>query len=363
MESTRMTDEKNDSYPIAQSRAIVADLFKPDARVYWTDFLITITIAYSCASVFFLSPLFSAQQIICFFVAGFALHRLSNFIHEVAHLNAKRKLRRFQVAWNVMVGVPTLMPSFFFEYHMGHHNTRHYGTKHDGEYLPIGRGPLRNILFFLMQIFIQPTFAIFRFVVVTPISFLHPRLRHWVLTHFSSFVFNFPYRRTISGSEPRAWWAAMEFMCFLRGAAIFVLVLVGINPWFRIPQLLLLAIFPLSLHYFRSLTAHNWISDGSRKSFNEQVFDSIDIQGNFLTELVYPVGLRYHALHHLFPTMPYHNLGTAHRRLMAQLPADAPYRQLVYPGVWSVLKELFHNARSFHRQAAADTEKAVGEAA
>jgi fatty acid desaturase len=38
------------------------------------------------------------------------------------------------------------------------------------------------------------------------------------------------------------------------------------------------------------------------------------------------VGLRYHALHHLFPSLPYHNLGRAHQRLMAELPTDSPYR-------------------------------------
>lgn len=347
-----MSAEKSCSYPIAESRAIVEDLLEPNGRIYWTDFLITITIAYSCCGIFMLSPWLSPQQLIAYVIAGFALHRLSNFIHEIAHLNAKRRLRSFQIAWNVMVGVPTLMPSYFFEYHMGHHNTRHYGTKHDGEYLPIGRGPLRNIFFFLMQIFIQPVFVFVRFVVIAPISFLHPKLRLWVLTNLSSFVFNFPYRRELSGKEPRKWWAAMEIMCCLRGAAIFVLIFVGINPWFRLPQLLLLALFPLCLHYFRSLTAHAWTSDGSQKNFDEQLTDSIDIQGNRLTELFYPIGLRYHALHHLFPTMPYHNLGIAHRRLMEQLPADAPYRKLVYPSVWSVLKVLFKNARTFPKQAA-----------
>jgi fatty acid desaturase len=297
---------------------------------------------------------------IAYLVAGFGLHRLSNFIHEIAHLNAKRKLRAFQVAWNLMVGVPTLMPSFFFEYHMAHHNTKHYGTKHDGEYLPIGRGPLRSIFFFLMQVFIQPVFVIIRFVIITPISFLHPKLRLWVLTNFSSFVFNFPYRRTVSGNEPRKWWAAMEFMCFVRAAAIFVLIFVGVNPWFRLPQLFLLALLPLGLHYFRSLTAHAWTSDGNRKSFDEQLTDSIDIQGNRLTELLYPVGLRYHALHHLFPTMPYHNLGIAHRRLMEQLPADAPYRKLVYPSVWSVLQILFKNARTIPAQKVAVPSSSAG---
>ncbi len=40
---------------------------------------------------------------------------------------------------------------------------------------------------------------------------------------------------------------------------------------------------------------------------------------------MFPVGLRYHALHHLFPFLPYHNLGKAHARLIARLPAGSPY--------------------------------------
>jgi fatty acid desaturase len=40
------------------------------------------------------------------------------------------------------------------------------------------------------------------------------------------------------------------------------------------------------------------------------------------------VGLRYHALHHLMPRLPYHNLGTAHRRLVEALPADHAYRRV-----------------------------------
>ncbi|HWP26768.1 MAG TPA: hypothetical protein VNL39_10545 [Xanthobacteraceae bacterium] len=39
-----------------------------------------------------------------------------------------------------------------------------------------------------------------------------------------------------------------------------------------------------------------------------------------------PIGLRYHALHHLLPNLPSHAFGRARRRLLAQLPADSPYR-------------------------------------
>lgn len=56
-----------------------------------------------------------------------------------------------------------------------------------------------------------------------------------------------------------------------------------------------------------------------------------------------PVGLRYHALHHLFPALPYHNLPEAHRRLMAGLPADHPYRSGLHRGYLSAVGELTAN--------------------
>jgi fatty acid desaturase len=48
----------------------------------------------------------------------------------------------------------------------------------------------------------------------------------------------------------------------------------------------------------------------------------------------------------MFPGMPYHNLATAHSRLMTQLPADHPYRSSVYPSMWAVLKELISEVRA-----------------
>ena len=80
-------------------------------------------------------------------------------------------------------------------------------------------------------------------------------------------------------------------------------------------------------------------------SFEQQLGDSINLTGGgVLTPLLAPVGLRYHALHHLFPTMPYHNLGAAHRRLMSQLPVQALYRHTARNSVWVALAELWNNA-------------------
>ena len=54
------------------------------------------------------------------------------------------------------------------------------------------------------------------------------------------------------------------------------------------------------------------------------------------------MGLRYHALHHFLPSLPYHSLGRVHRQLLAELPADAPYRQTVREGLLAPLQKLWH---------------------
>ena len=47
-------------------------------------------------------------------------------------------MRSFTIGWNLLCGIPMLMPSFFYENHIDHHNSHRYGTLRDGEYLPIG---------------------------------------------------------------------------------------------------------------------------------------------------------------------------------------------------------------------------------
>ena len=63
-------------------------------------------------------------------------------------------------------------------------------------------------------------------------------------------------------------------------------------------------------------------------TFAGQLLDSVNLDPSWrgAYELWAPVGTKYHALHHLFPAMPYHNLGLAHERLMRTLPAGSPYR-------------------------------------
>ena len=59
-----------------------------------------------------------------------------------------------------------------------------------------------------------------------------------------------------------------------------------------------------------------------------------------LSPLWAPVGLRYHALHHLLPSLPYHSLGEAHRRLMASQGKGSTYVGANYPGLLMLVGKL-----------------------
>lgn len=335
----------NTAIPISQARALVRDLFTPKPWIYWLDLVVTLSVAYTAAGIYLLAPLFSLEQIVCYFVAGVALFRAALFMHEVVHFR-KGEMVPFKVFWNVMAGIPMLMPSFLYESHLAHHNTHHYGTGNDGEYLPLGVGGLRNIGRFLTQILGLPIFVGLRFFLGTPLSFLHPQLREWTLERASSFVINFSYRRALPDNAPRRVWAWMELACFLRACLIFIVPLLPQFPLIRVVQIYSLALLALGLNHIRTLVAHRYLSTGSKMSFLEQFGDSVNVTGTpFVTELLFPVGLRYHALHHLFPSIPYHNLGIAHRRLVANLPADSVYHMANHSGFWSALRELLRNSR------------------
>lgn len=334
--------------PALASR-LVRDLYRHRPAIYWADFLVSLTIGYSAAVIYLTAPLGSPRQVAAWLVAGFALFRVGSFIHEIVHLTG-RKLLGFRVAWNLLAGIPMMMPSFFYTNHRDHHSPRHYGTAQDGEYLPLGNGPVRELAAFFAQVFLLPGFIFLRFLIGTPVSFLHPRCRQWILERASSFVINFHYRLQIPASAPRHWWALMDVACSLRAWLLMVSVLSGRVPWTRMPLLYLLGILALGLNYIRNVAAHRYQSDGRPMSHLDQLRDSVNLEGMpLVTELFFPLGLRYHALHHLLPTLPYHNLGKAHRRLKKLLPPDSPYHQTIVRSYWQLVAHLLRHAMAVSR--------------
>lgn len=129
----------------------------------------------------------------------------------------------------------------------------------------------------------------------------------------------------------------LEWCCCLRAWALIVATWLGSVLWYQFLLLYGLGIMSLGLNYVRNLVAHHYKGDGKPTSYVDQLGDSVNIEGvPVITELFFPLNLRYHALHHLFPTLPYHNLPVAHRRLITELPASSLYHQTVFPGFFAV---------------------------
>jgi fatty acid desaturase len=138
---------------------------------------------------------------------------------------------------------------------------------------------------------------------------------------------------------------AVELPCFLRAVAIPLLVVLGLNPWMRVPLLYALAVATVLLNQLRQLADHHFEGDGSRVDVESHILDSCNFtRDDPLTLLLFPFSIRYHALHHLFPSLPYHNLKPAHEHLVATLPADSPYHTLDRPGWWSVARRTLFGA-------------------
>jgi fatty acid desaturase len=95
------------------------------------------------------------------------------------------------------------------------------------------------------------------------------------------------------------------------------------------------------LNQVRTLVAHLWQNDGEAMTVTAQYLDSVNVPPpGVLPGLWAPVGLRYHALHHLLPSMPYHSLGECHRRISAHLGAGNTYAKASYPGLWPLVGRL-----------------------
>lgn len=316
------------------------DFFRIDAAAYWKDLILCAVLAYTAASVYLTMPTASPIKYLAFPFAVFWLYRASSMVHEVSHLN-KNQLKGFKVAWNLLLGIPTLFPSTFFSsHHRDHHSGRHYGTPQDPEYIVnvFTPGSIASTVFFVAYLAVYPAFVLFRFL-LAPISYLNPTWRDFTLRRLSSFTLNWKYERNLSRLD-RGHFLIVELLCCLRAWLIPIGVIAGISHWTRVPQMYLLAIAVLFCNQMRFLADHHFESEGEKMSMAEHVIDSCNYsKRDFLTWLFFPFTIRFHALHHLFPTIPYHNLPAAHAHLTDNLPPTSQYHDLDRPSWWYTVRE------------------------
>ncbi|MFQ5467269.1 MAG: fatty acid desaturase family protein [Kiloniellaceae bacterium] len=344
-----------------QARSMVKDLFAPNPFIYWADFLFSVSVGWASFAAALNLAAFSPEQLVFYVIASLALYRAVIFIHELAHLK-KGTFRFFRFVWNVTCGFPLMVPSFTYRgVHNDHHKRDIYGTREDGEYLPFAVERPYKIVGYILLVFVLPLLSAGRFIVLMPLSYLHAGLRRFTWARASSLTIDFDYRRP--GPLPRdgKTWKLQELACFLYGVVAILLVATGILSYKALVLWYLIALLIFFLNSLRTLAAHCYRNPGDRTmTLSEQYLDSVNVPGNrILSTLWAPVGLRYHATHHLFPAMPYHALGTAHRRLVRDLPVNGPYLSATRRSLWDALKRLWKEAaaaRDPHAHRPVETE-------
>jgi fatty acid desaturase len=310
---------------------LTRDLASARPAIYWTDMLLSAALGYGALAATIMAPSWPLA-LICGVVAALALYRALLFIHELTHIH-RDALPGFRFGWNVMVGIPLLMPSFMYEgVHTLHHARTRYGTAEDPEYLPLALMKPWSLPVFLVTSLLLPPALLVRSAVLVPLGAILPPVRRFVWERLSSLSINPAFRRR----PPEGGFARMVFWQEL-GASVWALSLLAASlAWGWRPLLIALAVVSLAavLNQLRTLVAHLWENEGEVMSVTAQYLDTVNVPPpGPIPALWAPVGLRYHALHHLLPSMPYHSLAEAHRRLHAHLGVEGTYVKANHAGL------------------------------
>ncbi len=330
---------QDDKDMLRAARDLTKDLGEARGRIYWADMLGSTAVGYAGIATAILSSNV-VVAIAAGIVASLAMYRSLMFIHELTHIH-KSALPGFRTVWNLLVGIPMLTPSFMYEgVHVIHHKRTQYGTIEDPEYLPLALMKPWSLPLFVIVALLAPIALIVRTGILVPLGVVIPAIRRFTWERFSSLSINPDFRRKAPTGDfaKRVRWQEA-------GASLWAITLIAST--FAIgwrPLLIALAILSLTalLNQLRTLVAHLWENEGEPMTVTAQFLDSVNVPPpGPIAEVWAPVGLRYHALHHLMPSMPYHDLPEAHRRLAAELTGTqergSTYDGANHPGLFNLV--------------------------
>ena len=319
---------------------LTRDLQRPNRWIYWPDAFGSAAVGYGAVAGAILahSPWVALAWAV---LAVLALYRAMLFIHEITHLN-HALLPGFRFMWNLLIGVPMMLPSFMYEgIHVQHHTRVKYGTAEDPEYLPLALMKPWSLPLFFFAAVLMPVGLILRFGVLGPLSIVIPPLRRVVIERFSGLQMNPGYRRRPPEGEFARQWFWEELGASLVAIATIATTATGLLPLHALLIYLAVIAGVALLNQARTLVAHRWENEGDPLTVTAQFLDSTNVPDGILPRLWAPVGLRFHALHHLLPSLPYHALATAHERISGAFGDDSTYAKANYPTLRGLLGRLF----------------------
>jgi fatty acid desaturase len=338
------------AHEIKAARALLADLHKPDARLFYADLVSSSVVGYGALAISV-----TAQNVFVvaasFLIASFALWRAVQFIHEIVHL-PPRAVPYLGALWNLLVGIPFFVPLFLFGAHHEHHRAARYATGDDPEYVPLARGTKIQLALVLGESLLAPLFLWLRFGPLALAGLFGKRVRRFVLERASTLGLNHGYRRRDLAEDrgPR-FWRLQEVSTASWAILVPVLVALGVLPPRVVITAALAASFVAFVDQVKTVVVHRFLAAGNTKvAHGAQILDAINIEGGVISELWAPLGNRFHALHHLAPSLPYHNAARAHRRLLEELPADAAYRRTCEPTLLAAFASLLASQKHFARR-------------
>lgn len=333
-------------FPMAEARLIARRFTDPDPKIYWADFLISAGLGWTAFAAAVIAPPLSVAQIGLTLTAALALLRAVLFTHELAHLK-KGTFGAFRFAWNMLAGTPFLVPSYSYTgVHIDHHRPGVYGSVRDGEYVSFGAGRPWRIIAYVLLSLILPLLLLVRFVVLTPLSWIIRPLRGLIWRRMSSLAIDLNYDRHPPNKDDDETWLLQETATTIAAVGVAALIFFKLLPlalfgvWYAVTVTILL------VNSVRTLGAHAYRYSGEvTVSKPEEFLDSINVpSGDIVSRLIAPVGLRFHATHHLFPATPYHNLPKLHEALETELSDSTAYRSTSRKSFFDALARLWREA-------------------
>jgi fatty acid desaturase len=139
--------------------------------IYWADTLASAVVGWGALAALILLPgLAVAAQAVIAVAAVLGLYRLGSFIHEISHMKDDN-VPGYRLAWNLIAGVPLMIPSFMYEgVHTLHHAKNRYGTARDPEYMALALKPKLSLPLFVAVAALGPIGLLIRWAILAPVS-------------------------------------------------------------------------------------------------------------------------------------------------------------------------------------------------